>query len=536
MLPPSSSSSQAARKSDSQQHSPPSTAMSSPLSPPSSIPRKSSPLNPRSLHSDSSTSSISSPVIHSAERLSPFSGNSRPSQPHSPAETPYNQLRTRPRGQSTSNLEMSTAYLGGGVRRPSDNFGDDRSLFRGDAVGTHEGEMDTGIGQRLLRSNAFPTSSANIRGRSVSLTPQQEYAPLPDETSSGDGRIALDPPHEITPPVSSSVSVPVISSRTQSKGGSTPSILSVSSGRAAKPATSFVHAGVTETTVESFEVVRSVGGGKGNINVPWAEARVSRPWQANRGAQKKKEAIPEEQEEGWVATRDQVAKAAQSVLSTAGDITHELLEFTLEVGDFIPVPGLQTAVKTLLKIWDVLQMVDVSFPPCLPLRCSVLPMLLAMSNDVVLGKAPRRAVLSGGRRSVGQVAISSVHPTSHVDIPPTIVRRCHCKLDIYRPVGYRAILMLRRPLYGLSHMHDLAFSCAAITIDRSNYGALDIDVTSVSPAHILGLDYDARCLYACWDVLILGCSCGTVLICTRSARPAATIPTLFVALFPMTFK
>ncbi|KDQ23602.1 hypothetical protein PLEOSDRAFT_1078986 [Pleurotus ostreatus PC15] len=302
---------------------------------------------------------------------------------------------------------MSTAYLGGGVRRPSDNFGDDRSLFRGDAVGTHEGEMDTGIGQRLLRSNAFPTSSANIRGRSVSLTPQQEYAPLPDETSSGDGRIALDPPHEITPPVSSSVSVPVISSRTQSKGGSTPSILSVSSGRAAKPATSFVHAGVTgefcanialrvvhspciapETTVESFEVVRSVGGGKGNINVPWAEARVSRPWQANRGAQKKKEAIPEEQEEGWVATRDQVAKAAQSVLSTAGDITHELLEFTLEVGDFIPVPGLQTAVKTLLKIWDVLQMVDVSFPPCLPLRCSVLPMLLAMSNDVVLGKAP----------------------------------------------------------------------------------------------------------------------------------------------------
>lgn len=221
------------------------------------------------------------------------------------------------------------ASLGSGIRRPSDKFGDDRSLFRGNAVGTQEGERDTGIGQRLLRSNAFPTSSANIRGRSVSLTPQQEYAPLP-ETSSVDGRIALDPPHEISPPVSSSVSVPVISSRTphssdqaQSKRGSTPSILSVSSGRAAKPATSFVHAGVTgelranialrvvyspciapETTIESFEVVRSVGGGKGNINVPWAEARVSRPWQANRGAQKKKEAIPEEQEEGWVATRD----------------------------------------------------------------------------------------------------------------------------------------------------------------------------------------------------------------------------------------
>ena len=48
------------------------------------------------------------------------------------------------------------------------------------------------------------------------------------------------------------------------------------------------------------------------------------------------------------------------MLSTAGDITHELLEFTLEFGEFIPVPGLETAVKTLLRIWDVIQMVDVS--------------------------------------------------------------------------------------------------------------------------------------------------------------------------------
>ncbi|KAF9494737.1 hypothetical protein BDN71DRAFT_936327 [Pleurotus eryngii] len=309
--PPSLPPSQTARRPDSQ-HSLPSSTMSSPLSPPSSIPRKSSPLNPRSSHSDSSTSSISSPVIHSTELLSRFSGKSRPGEPsHSPAETPYNQPRARPRGQSTSSLEMSTVFLGGGVRKPKDNFGDTQALFRGDAVGMHEGEVDTGIGQRLLRSTAFPTSSANVRGRSVSLTPQQEYAPLPGETRSGDGRTALDPPHEITLPVSSSVSVPVISSRTpnssdqtQSKRGSTPSILSIPSSSAAKPATSFVHAGVTETTIESFEVVRAVGGGKGNIHVPWAEARVSRPWQADRRAQKKKEAIPEEQEEGWVATRD----------------------------------------------------------------------------------------------------------------------------------------------------------------------------------------------------------------------------------------
>ncbi|KAF4568598.1 hypothetical protein EYR40_009997 [Pleurotus pulmonarius] len=374
--------------------------MSSPLSPPSSIPRKSSPLNPRSLYSDSSTSSISSSAVQAAELLSPFSSKSRASEAQE--ETPsYNQLRTRPRGQSTSNLEMSKASLGGGgVRRPSDNFGDDRALFRGDAMATHEGERDTGIGQRLLRTNAFPTSSpGNIRGRSVSLTPQQEYAPLPDEESSGDGRTALDPPHEITSPVSSSVSVPVLLSRTrgdsqdsesedmQSKRSSIPSILSMPASSAAKPATSFVHAGLTqppstEVTTESFEVVRTVGGGKGTINVPWAEARVSRPWQASNTAQKKKAAIPEEQEEGWIATRDQVARAAQSVLSTAGDITHELLEFTLEVGEFIPVPGLQTAVKTLLKIWDVLQMVDQNRMSCLGLVQDCASTVLAIRDEI----------------------------------------------------------------------------------------------------------------------------------------------------------
>lgn len=55
-----------------------------------------------------------------------------------------------------------------------------------------------------------------------------------------------------------------------------------------------------------------------------------------------------------------VAKAAASILGTTGDIAHEALLLSVDVLEFAPVLGLQQAARTLLGIWDALQMVDVS--------------------------------------------------------------------------------------------------------------------------------------------------------------------------------
>jgi abelson tyrosine-protein kinase 1 len=50
----------------------------------------------------------------------------------------------------------------------------------------------------------------------------------------------------------------------------------------------------------------------------------------------------------------------QSVLGTAGDVTHELLVLSVDVFKFVPLPGLQPAAQTLLIAWDAVMQVDVS--------------------------------------------------------------------------------------------------------------------------------------------------------------------------------
>jgi len=47
------------------------------------------------------------------------------------------------------------------------------------------------------------------------------------------------------------------------------------------------------------------------------------------------------------------------VLGITGGIAHETLKLAVDVVDFVPVPGLAVAAKTLLIIWDTLQLVDV---------------------------------------------------------------------------------------------------------------------------------------------------------------------------------
>ena len=77
-----------------------------------------------------------------------------------------------------------------------------------------------------------------------------------------------------------------------------------------------------------------------------------------------------------------VAQAAVSILGTAADIAHEVLLTSVDFLDFAPVPGLQTAARTLLMIWDTLQEVDVSAP----LFKSIIPSLYpyAWRGSIVL--------------------------------------------------------------------------------------------------------------------------------------------------------
>jgi hypothetical protein len=57
-----------------------------------------------------------------------------------------------------------------------------------------------------------------------------------------------------------------------------------------------------------------------------------------------------------------VASAAVSVLGTATDVAHELLQIGVSFLGFVPIPGLEPAARTLLQIWDTLQQVDVKLP------------------------------------------------------------------------------------------------------------------------------------------------------------------------------
>lgn len=71
-----------------------------------------------------------------------------------------------------------------------------------------------------------------------------------------------------------------------------------------------------------------------------------------------------------------VARALASTLDVALDVTHEILLLGSDVLHFAPVPGLEEAARTLLSIWDSLQLVEVRFsPPFLSMcrcRCGTL--------------------------------------------------------------------------------------------------------------------------------------------------------------------
>lgn len=58
----------------------------------------------------------------------------------------------------------------------------------------------------------------------------------------------------------------------------------------------------------------------------------------------------------------------KSALGTTADVVHELLEIGTDFLQLAPVPGLSSAAKTLLNIWDALEHVDVSESLPIPLH------------------------------------------------------------------------------------------------------------------------------------------------------------------------
>ncbi|KAJ3735589.1 hypothetical protein DFJ43DRAFT_991000 [Lentinula guzmanii] len=92
--------------------------------------------------------------------------------------------------------------------------------------------------------------------------------------------------------------------------------------------------------------------------------------------------VPAEQMENWDITRKRVAQAASSVLGTTALIAHEILLTSVDLFELAPVPGLQAAARTLLKIWDCLQQVDSNRLQCLRLTEHCADILLSVRQEV----------------------------------------------------------------------------------------------------------------------------------------------------------
>ncbi|EIM84603.1 uncharacterized protein STEHIDRAFT_100616 [Stereum hirsutum FP-91666 SS1] len=105
-----------------------------------------------------------------------------------------------------------------------------------------------------------------------------------------------------------------------------------------------------------------------------------RPW--TEGAQKKK-TIPVEQMEGYVHTKDRVVEAAASVLGTTARVAHEILFAGVDLLRFAPIPGLELAGRTLLEIWDALEMVEMNRLACLRLTERCADILLSVRQEIL---------------------------------------------------------------------------------------------------------------------------------------------------------
>ncbi|KAI0632558.1 hypothetical protein C8Q77DRAFT_1058832 [Trametes polyzona] len=148
--------------------------------------------------------------------------------------------------------------------------------------------------------------------------------------------------------------------------------------RSRSRASSLAHRGRSPSPFRDFSLIWR--GSARETNTPpngestswWTNREViPRPWEERR-----QRSVPTEQSEGWVRTRQRVAEAAANVLGVTGEVLHELLEVSVDVLRFAPIVGLEEAARTLLNIWDSLQLVDINRLACLRLteRCATILM------------------------------------------------------------------------------------------------------------------------------------------------------------------
>ncbi|KAK0472502.1 hypothetical protein IW261DRAFT_1343551, partial [Armillaria novae-zelandiae] len=106
---------------------------------------------------------------------------------------------------------------------------------------------------------------------------------------------------------------------------------------------------------------------------------IARPW---KESPKRKQSLPAGQEEGWALTRQRVSQAASSILGNALDVGHEALLLSQDLLEFAPVPGLQSIARTLLQIWDSLQLVDMNRLQCLRLTERCANILISIRQEI----------------------------------------------------------------------------------------------------------------------------------------------------------
>ncbi|KAL1938386.1 hypothetical protein VTO73DRAFT_11626 [Trametes versicolor] len=154
--------------------------------------------------------------------------------------------------------------------------------------------------------------------------------------------------------------------------------------RSRSRASSVVHRGRSTSPFHDFSAIwrsssREAPTPPNGESTSWWTKRevIPRPWE-----ERKQRTIPTEQAEGWARTRERVAEAAANVLGTTGEVMHELLEVSVDILRFAPIVGLEEAARTLLNIWDSLQLVDINRLACLRLteRCATI--LMSVREDI----------------------------------------------------------------------------------------------------------------------------------------------------------
>ncbi|KAN0141932.1 Protein kinase-like domain containing protein [Lactarius tabidus] len=101
-----------------------------------------------------------------------------------------------------------------------------------------------------------------------------------------------------------------------------------------------------------------------------------------RGSSERRRTNPIEQTERYAHTRSRVIWAIGSALGTAASIGHEALFSGVDLLQFAPVPGLNTAGTILLSIWDAIEMVETNRQASLRLAERCADILISIRSEI----------------------------------------------------------------------------------------------------------------------------------------------------------